>query len=281
MTGGNYYHNSVISPCQVVSGLESARKWARKCISFGKFLTTKMINNLPDLVIAIIFSYIPDAERICKLALVCKKWYDIVHSSTVWKKVHFDYQRKITSDVLRKYVYPGTTEILLSECCYLKWEILCSILCRCKRIDVLFAPWIGHREEVVPDLTRTLNIGYLRNLDLSHCIVTDSLFIELPLRCPLLKILHLQDCQDISEKAYITSPFKTHGTLEVFNVAYNREARSVRSLIEILKYTDGKVLLVLDIRGHRFTQEDFDKICEEHSDGIARIKDIESYCYDL
>ena len=46
-------------------------------------------------------------------------------------------------------------------------------------------------------------------------------------------------------------------------------------------YTDGKVLLVFHIRGNRFTQEDFDKICEEHWDGIARIKDIASYCFDL
>ena len=47
-------------------------------------------------------------------------------------------------------------------------------------------------------------------------------------------------------------------------------------LIELLKYIDGKVLLVFHICGNRFTQEHFDKICEEHSDGIARIEDIES-----
>ena len=55
----------------------------------------------------------------------------------------------------------------------------------------------------------------------------------------------------------------------------------MRCLIELLRYTDGKVLLVLDIRGSSFTQEDFDKIGEEHSDAIARIKDIKSYHLNL
>ena len=55
----------------------------------------------------------------------------------------------------------------------------------------------------------------------------------------------------------------------------------MQCLIELLKYTDGKVLLVFHIRGSRFTQEDFDKICEEHSDAIGGIKDIEGYCFDL
>ena len=172
-----------------------------------------MITHLPDLVLAIIFSYLPDSERICTLAIVCKKWYEIIHCSTVWKKVDFDFQRKVTSDVLRTYVYPGTREILLSECCHLKWGNLCSILSRYKRIDVFIAPWIGHKKEVVPDFTQTLKIGCLRYLDLSHCKVTDSLFIELPIRCPLLTVLFLQDCQEISEKAYVTSHFKNHGSL--------------------------------------------------------------------
>ena len=55
----------------------------------------------------------------------------------------------------------------------------------------------------------------------------------------------------------------------------------MRCLIEILKYTNGKVLLVFHICRSIFVQEDFDKICEEHSDSIARIKDIESYSLDL
>ena len=55
----------------------------------------------------------------------------------------------------------------------------------------------------------------------------------------------------------------------------------MRCLIELLKYTEGKVLLVFHIRRNRFTQEDFNKICEEYSDGIAGTKDIEDYCFDL
>ena len=240
-----------------------------------------MITHLPDLVLAIIFSFLPDSERICTLAIVCKKWYEIIHCSTVWKKVDFDFQRKVTSDVLRKYVYPGTREILLSECCYLKWGNLCSILSRCKRIDVFIAPWIGHKKEVIPDFTQTLKIGCLRYLDLSHCKVTDSLFIELPIRCPLLKVLFLQDCQEISEKAYVTSHFKNHWSLQVFNVAYNREARSMRCLIELLKYTYGKVLLIIDILGSSLTQEGFDRIGEKHLNAMARIRDVESYRFNL
>ena len=63
---------------------------------------------------------------------------------------------------------------------------------------------------------------------------------------------------EISEKTYITSHFKTHdhGSLEVFNVAYNRETRSMQCVIELLKYTDGKVLLVFQICGSTFTQKD-------------------------
>ncbi|KAL9977395.1 hypothetical protein ACROYT_G014791 [Oculina patagonica] len=120
-----------------------------------------MITHLPDSILAIIFSYLPNAERICTLAIVCEKWYEIIHCTTVWKKVDFDFQRKVTPDVLRKYGYPGTREILLSECCYLKWGNLCSILSQCKRIDVFIAPWIGHKKEVVPDFTQTLKIGCL------------------------------------------------------------------------------------------------------------------------
>ena len=245
----------------------------------GKFDFAKMINSLPDLVLAIIFGYLPDGERICTLSTVCKKWHDIIHSSTVWKKVDFDCQRRIKSDILQNYVYLGTREIILSECCYLEWGDICSILSRCKRIDVFVAPWIGYRKNVVPDFTQTLNIACLRYLALSHCQVTDSLFIQLPLKCPLLKIFLLQDCQEITEKAYMTSHFKTHEYLKILNVASNREALSPRCVIELLKYSNGKVLL--DIRGHHFTEEDFHSIAEKHPDVMARIKDVEEYRYML
>ena len=36
--------------------------------------TLNMINALPDVVLALIFGFLPDAERICPITLVCKKW---------------------------------------------------------------------------------------------------------------------------------------------------------------------------------------------------------------
>lgn len=93
--------------------------------------------------------------------------------------------------------------------------------------------------------------GGLRYLDLSHCKVADLLSSKLPSKCPLLKILLLQDCQDITERAYITSHFKVHGSLKVVNVAHSREALSMQCLIELLKYTNGKVLI--DISLHKKT----------------------------
>ena len=55
----------------------------------------------------------------------------------------------------------------------------------------------------------------------------------------------------------------------------------MRYLIELVKYTNGKIPLVLDICGSRFTQEDFDKIGEEYPDAKARIKDIKSYRFNM
>ena len=63
---------------------------------------------------------------------------------------------------------------MLSEFCFLKWEKLCSILLRYKKIDVRMVPWIGYsRRIVVPDLKQTLKIGHLRFLELSHCRMTN------------------------------------------------------------------------------------------------------------
>ena len=83
--------------------------------------TPNMINALPDLVLALIFGFLPEAERICTIALVCKKWYDIVYSCAFWRKVDFYFQLPLTSDALRKYVFPGTRKIFLSKCHNLDW----------------------------------------------------------------------------------------------------------------------------------------------------------------
>ena len=45
----------------------------------------KMLNTLPDLVLALIFGYLLEAERICTVMLVSRKWYDVIHSRAVWK----------------------------------------------------------------------------------------------------------------------------------------------------------------------------------------------------
>ena len=120
-----------------------------------------MVNSLPELVLLTIFNYFTDAERICILALVCRQWYDIVHSGALWKKVNFDYQRRVTPDILDKIIYVGTRKVLLSECCHLKWTDICAILLRFKRIEVLIAPWIGYKKETVTDRTGMLNIQNL------------------------------------------------------------------------------------------------------------------------
>ena len=70
------------------------------------------------------------------------------------------------------------------------------------------------------------------------------------------------------------SKFSTSPTTE-------NSARSLRCLIELLKYNYGKVLLIIDIRGSSLTQEDFDRIGEKHLNAMARIKDIESYRFNL
>ena len=123
-----------------------------------------MINTLPDLVLALIFSFLSETERICTVTLVCRKWYDVIHSSIVWKKVDFDYQRRITSGILEKFIYPGTREAFLSECHNLEWKDLCRILSQCRKLEVLVLPWIGYRKQTaVPGhFTEILNIGYLR-----------------------------------------------------------------------------------------------------------------------
>ena len=97
----------------------------------------------------------------------------------------------------------------------------------------------------------------------------------LPLKCPILEMLFIDDCQEITQESYEISPFKQHEHLKLLCVAYNREALSVHCVVELLKYTNSKVLL--DIRGHHFTQEDFDHITREHHDALDRIREVDDY----
>lgn len=54
-----------------------------------------------------------------------------------------------------------------------------------------------------------------------------------------------------------------------------KEHVPISLVVELLKYTNSKVLL--DIRGHYFTQEDFDYITREHYYAQDRIKEVGDY----
>ena len=88
-------------------------------------------------------------------------------------------------------------------------------------------------------------------------------------------MLFIDNCQEISQESYEISSFKQHKHLKLLCVAHNREALSVHCVVELLKYTNSKVLL--DIRGHHFTQEDFDYITREQYDALDRIKEVDHY----
>ena len=105
-----------------------------------------MINSLPDLVLALIFNNLTAADRIRKVSLVCKRWKEIFYTCTVWKSVDFNWKPNLTSEILNKFVFARTREVLLSECCYLKCSDVCIISKRCKRLDVSQLPWIEVQE---------------------------------------------------------------------------------------------------------------------------------------
>ena len=90
-----------------------------------------------------------------------------------------------------------------------------------------------------------------------------------------LEMLFIDNCQEICQESYKISPFKQHKHLKLLCVAHNQEALSVHCVFELLKYTNSKVLL--DIRGHYFTQEDFDYITREHYNAQNRIKEVGNY----
>ena len=71
--------------------------------------------------------------------------------------------------------------------------------------------------------------------------MTDSLFKQIPVQCPVLIFFLLHD-------------FKTYGYPQILNVAGNRETLFQTCLIKLLKYNNSIVLL--DIRGHHLTETD-------------------------
>lgn len=50
-----------------------------------------MINVLLDLVFVLIFNFFLEIEKIYIVIFVCRKWYNVIYSSIVWKKVDFDF----------------------------------------------------------------------------------------------------------------------------------------------------------------------------------------------
>lgn len=240
-----------------------------------------LINNLPDLVLCFVFSYLTAFERICKVSRVCKRWHSLIKSSSqVWKCVNFAWQRKITSEVLETYVFPGSTKVLLDECCYLKWEDLCVILKQCKRLEVLSLSWIGFDEAPVPlELITELKISQLRYLNLSHCTLSDKLFNAIALKCEVLSVLILQDSRGISQEAFKTSCFKSHRYLELINVAYITEALAFSCVLDLLEYNNCTVQL--DIRGHHLSELEIDSIERAYPTASARIVEIDDYRHML
>ena len=209
---------------------------------------------------------------------MCKRWNNLlnINSSLVWKCVDFGYRRKITSEVLDSYVYPGSTRVVIDECVYLNWKELHSILKKCERLEVLSLAWIGYSDRVHLDLTE-LRISNVRYLNLSHCFLADDdkQFEEIASQCKHLSVLILQNSSGVSREAYNSSSFKDHRKLELINVAYVTEALEVLTIRSILQYNYSKVKV--DIRGHHLTDEDFDTIESADSNALARIIDIEDY----
>ena len=65
----------------------------------------------------------------------------------------------------------------------------------------------------------------------------------------------------------------------ILNVTGNREALSLRCVIELLKYNNGRVLL--DIRRHHLTETQFGHISREHADALERVFEHDDYVHML
>ena len=102
--------------------------------------------------------------------------------------------------------YAGTREILLNECCFLMWRYIYAVLCHWKTTEILIAPRIGGQKKET-----------------------------------MQKYFLLQDCQKITEEAYMNSYFKTLGPLKYFKCCWKWEAVSLRCVIELSKYNKGRV----------------------------------------
>ena len=78
----------------------------------GVFASMNLINNLPDLVLCFVFSYLTAFERICKVSRVCKRWHSLIKSSSqVWKCVNFAWLI-IQANYFKKYLAENTVNTI-------------------------------------------------------------------------------------------------------------------------------------------------------------------------
>ena len=106
-------------------------------------------------------------------------------------------------------MYPGSTKVLLDECCYLNWQELSCILKTCKRLEVLSLSWIGYLGSHSVQLDfQELNINSLCYLNVSHCLLSDREFKDIASNCKRLSVLILQCCTGISRETFESSSFK-------------------------------------------------------------------------
>ena len=78
----------------------------------GVFASMNLINNLPDLVLCFVVSYLTAFERICKVSRVCKRWHSLIKSSSqVWKCVNFAWLI-IQANYFKKYLAENTVNTI-------------------------------------------------------------------------------------------------------------------------------------------------------------------------
>jgi len=235
---------------------------------------------LPDVVLLEIFKHLTVFERIAVITLVCKKWHRLIHSANLWNIVDFNGKRSVTLKPLEDFVFPGTRSVLLNECLLLKWDDIKIVLKRCRHLQELTLSYISLNGTCTICFT-DLNIRFLHYLDVSNCILAESLYELVASTCEVLNIFLLQCSTGISENTFKCSQFKQHRNIKVVDVAYIREALSFSCILEMLKYNNNTVLL--DIRGHQLMDHEIEFIATASAtlNGQARIVEVEDYCHLL
>lgn len=238
-----------------------------------------LINSLPNLVLGEIFGFLSTRERITIIGLVCKSWRSIVLSSSAWKSVDLNWQRRVTLSTLEGIVFPGTRQVLLNECVYLNWREVEVILRRCKRLNSLALSFMSYTEGQCRHTINIdqLNISHLQYLDLSNCTLTDSLYELVASTCENLSVFLLQNSKGISRNTFMSQHFKQQKQLKILNIAYVPEALSLPSVLSILGYSNSMVCL--DIRGNRLADDELDVILTTFPDRIVEVEDYAHMLY--